>query len=385
MSTTATFSEADLRAIRRTFLTRKATPEEIRLVLRPKQRSWQMLKMAWWNPVFLALPMWPVARHVLMDIEHFGGRLVPDFWATCCLLILLHVLTYVLLPGAFVARFELVLHPGNINLGMAGLGFEQRRHAGCCAIVNRRLWCNFLVEMIPYALLRRWWQLPLPLGAGAAAIERILKPANQALRDSLQAGGSRAALMGTSRRTLLAKAFGEAIVTDNEIVLLLPPAGGWFLIGSLLGVCGGYWAAMLWTWLNEPWITRHDELGRFICELRGTPLWLPAAIAFLITAIFFLLADPWVRRALAVVPRGQRLLQIWKGGRARGEYPWEENHIYIADWRNHETLASQLYVKTRAWSGWKPAQRHFDEYTMAMYALDAWAMGQPIPWENEDG
>jgi hypothetical protein len=386
MNTAASFSEAELRAIRRTFLTRKATPEEIRLVLRPKQRSWQMVRMGFVVPLLMGFPVWMVAREVFKDVEQIKGLAVADFWAGLCLLALLHVLIFGLLPAVYVARFELILRPGKLYVEMSGLGFEQRRHAGCCAIVNRRLWCDFTVDSVPYELLRRWWQLPLPMGKGAAAIAQMLKTANLALHDSLEAGGSRSAILDTSRRKLLAQAFGEAITTDNEVVLLLPPATSWLLVGGLLGGALGATVAGIWDAYHGLWVGQYVSGPQVVLwNLRAMPIWLPTLAAYFLTAVPCLLADPWVRRALAVVPRGQRLLQIWKGGRARGEYPWEENHIYIADWRNHETLASQLYVKTRAWSGWKPAQHHFEEYTMAMYALDAWAMGKPVPWENEDG
>jgi hypothetical protein len=143
-------------------------------------------------------------------------------------------------------------------------------------------------------------------------------------------------------------------------------------------------AAALWEAYYGPW--RYQivpGLNETVWRVRAMPLWGPTLFAFLLAAIPCLLADPWVRRALAIVPRGRNLLRIQVGGRIRGEYRFSDEYITIPDWRGLETLASQLYVTTPAWSGYKPAERYFDAFTMANYTLDAWAMGDALPWEDD--
>jgi hypothetical protein len=384
MNEAATFSDAELRAIRRTFYTRKATPEEVYLVVRPTRRSWHMARMPIALIVVLAINVVLNLRGKVFSsgLPEFEDILVPEFWGTCCAITLLVLLVFYLLPGAYPPRFELVLRPGGGDVTMRGFGFAQTRPASCCCIANRHLWCSFYVDTIRYAMLRRWWQLLLPPGQGAAAVAGVLAPAQAALRALLASGGGQSEMFLSASRTLWAKAFGEALVTENEVVLILPPAGWSLWIGAVIGGALGGTGVLLWQgWHSLIWGYYTPDM-QVVKGLSSIPMWLPSALVILYTGFVCMWADPWFRRAVAVVPKGQAKIRIQIGRRTIGEFPFWSYSIFVSDGRGHETVSSYLWVRTPAWTGTKGAEPHFEEHVTAVWRLKSWA---GVSTEEEDG
>ncbi len=384
MSEAATFSDAELRAIRRTFYTRKATPEEVCLVVRPTRRSWHMARYPIALVVVLGLNVVLGLREKVFSSgqPEFQDILVSEFWGTCCAITLLVLLVFYLLPGAYPPRFELVLRPGGGDVTMRGFGFAQTRPASCCSIANRHLWCSFYVDTIRYAMLRRWWQLLLPPGQGAAAVAAVLAPARAALRALLASGGGQSEMSLSASRTLWANAFGEALVTDNEVVLMLPPAGWSVWIGAVIGCVLGGTGVLLWQgWHSLVWGYYTPDM-QVVKGLSSIPMWLPSAIVILYTGLVCMWADPWFRRAVAVVPKGQARIRIQIGKRAVGEFPFWIDSIFVGDGRGHETVSSYLWVRTPAWTGTKGAEPRFEEHVTAVWRLKSWA---GVSTEEEDG
>jgi hypothetical protein len=372
MTATATFSEADLRAIRRTFYARRATPEEVCLVLRPRKRSWHTVLTGLPFTAMLAISIGiGIGMKAFQHDEQFGEILRAEFWGVCLFAFFGVLLVLVLLPDAYLPRFELVLRPGDKDIRMRGFGFEQRRPGGCCSVANRHLWCNFYADSVRYALVRRWWQFLLPIGWGAAALNRVLQPAKEALRDLVASGGGQAEMLRSTDRTLWAMAFGEAFVTENEVVLMLPPPN-WYI--WVAGVPASLAAGMLMFWhgFKGPISCHRNAADEVICTISQVPMWVPSAILILYIGFWAAWADPWFRRALAILPKGKELIQIRVGKRTLGEYPFHEYSIYISDGRGLEYVSSYLWVDTPAWRGTKGAESRFTEFQTAVMRLQVW-------------
>jgi hypothetical protein len=366
------FSEDDLRAIRRTVYVQRATSEEICLLMRPKRKGWQMFRVAWFFPILVGAAFAFSSYDKVFDNNAgFGPVLIPAYWGTLGLIVGLDVLLFFLLPLRYLPRFELILRPGVDHVTMRGFGFEQACHGGCCGLVNRGLWCNLTVDTIPYAWLRRWWQSAVPPWAGVAAIRRLLQPAKEHLTEIVANGGGQDEAIRSSSRSLWANAFGEAFMTKDEAVITLPPAGWWAWFGAiplLFGTTG----PLFWHLFVAPWHGWYGAEHHPVYALNRTPLWVPSALAFLINAIFCIWADPWFRRALAIIPRGQRRIRIRVGGRIKGEYPFWGS-IDLNDQRGNDTITSLLYVRTPAWSGFLYVEPRFQECEMAVWTLTNWA------------
>jgi hypothetical protein len=372
MTAPATFSDSDLRAIKRTFYTRKATPEEVCLLLRPRKRSWHTVLTGLPFTAFLAISIGiGIGMKAFEPDEQFGEILRAEFWGVCLFAFFSVLLIFVLLPDAYLPRFGLVLRPGDKEILMRGFGFEQRRPGGCCSVANRHLWCNFYVDSVRYALVRRWWQFPLPIGRGAAAINRVLEPARNALRDLVASGDGHAEMLRSTDRTLWAMAFGEAFVTENEVVLMLLPPKWYIWLGTLPAALG---AGMLTFWygFNWPISGYYNAAKEVVRTISWVPMWLPSAILILYVGLVSVWSDPWFRRALAILPKGKEVIQIRVGKRTLGEFPFGEYTIYVSDGRGLEYVSSYLWVDTLAWTGTKGAEGRMTEFQTAVMRLRVW-------------
>jgi hypothetical protein len=388
MEAAGIFSDADLRAIKRTFLTRKATPEEVCLVVQPRRLSAHMLTLLFPFVGILAIGFWLSIAPRIFEITVESGSLyelrdvlVDRFWAASAIVLLLLVVSFVLVPLAFLPRFEITVRPGSHVVTMRGLGVEQERLASCCLVINHYLWCTFSVDRIGYSLLRRWWQLPWPILKGATALERTFAPARAALSALVACGKGQEEMMDSARRFLWARSFGEAFLTGSEVVVVLPPAGWFVWPGALVGA-GGLGSGILFWHAFHSLVWGHDGAdGSLVWELSRVPIWAPSAIAILYTACVSLWADPWFRRAVAVIPRGLQRIRIQVGKRVRGEVWFHDWTIYVSDNRGSESMLDYLHVDTRFWSGTKWARR-LEEFSLAEQELKKWA-GLSAPAEGD--
>ena len=387
MEAAGIFSDADLRAIRRTFLTRKATPEEVCLVVRPRRLSAHgvvlLLPFVGVLAMTFAIAIGPHIFRIapVSDLYDLRDLLLDRFWAACTIVILLIVTTFILVPLACLPRFEVSVRPGDQIVVMRGLGFEQERLASCCLVFNRYLWCTFSVDRIGYSLLRRWWQFPWPILKGAAALDRAFAPARAALKALLEGGKGQAEMMDSVRRFVWARSFGEAFLTGNDVVVVLPPAGWFVWPGAVVGCVGLGMGTFFWHEFVGPVWGYNAADGSLVWKLSRIPMWLPSAIAIVYTAFVSLWADPWFRRAVAVVPRGLKRIRIQVGKRVRGESWFYDWSICVSDNRGSESMLDYLHVDTRFWSGTKWARRP-EEFSVAEQQLKEWA-GLSAPAEGD--
>lgn len=163
---------------------------------------------------------------------------------------------------------------------------------------------------------------------------------------------------------------------------MLPPAGWSLWIGAVIGCVLGGTGVMVWHSFYSLIWGYHTPDNQVVWELSSVPMWLPSAIVILYTGLVCMWADPWFRRAVAVVPKGQSKIRIQIGKRTVGEYPFWTDSIFVSDGRGHETVSSYLWVRTPAWTGTKGAEPRFEEHVTAVWRLKSWA---GVSTEEEDG
>jgi hypothetical protein len=373
MSTIATFSGKELRAIKRTFYTRKATPDEVCLVVRPRKRSWHMIVMPFLPGAVLPWLVWyPLGKHVLSPWSDraIGAALLTEFWAASGFVALLTLLLFVLLPCAYLPLFEVTIRPADSVVRMRGFGFEQNRPVAFCSIANHHLWCTLSVDRVGYRVTRRWWQTPLLIRAGSAAIARALTPGRASRTALTTSGQGLNETMESDRRFAWVRCFGEAFVTENEAVLILPPPN-WHIFPIVFAVPFLAVAAAIWHGFHGPTHTYYTADDKVVWSLCSIPMWLPSAIIMLYTGLLAIWADPWFRRAVAIIPKGLGRIRIQVGGRVLGETYFFDDSICVSDNRGSE-YPDYLFVSTRYWRGSKSAWR-VDECLKAERALKEWA------------
>ena len=108
---------------------------------------------------------------------------------------------------------------------------------------GRRL--PFLTCAFVHPAVRRWWQTLIPITRAAHVVAGALAPATTALRELVLAGGGHAEMLLSTERMLWARTFGEAFVTEDEVVVMLVPQGWWAWFASLILIFGGS-AAIFW-------------------------------------------------------------------------------------------------------------------------------------------
>jgi hypothetical protein len=374
MDVVTTFSDSELRTLQRAFCVRKATPEEVCLVVRPRRRSMHLALMGIATALLLGAAMHFSGLKAYDLDSAVGGLLVPSFWWACVLVACLDILVFFLVPGAYAPRFELVLRPGGRDITMRGLGFQQHRLASCCSVANRYLWCNFYVDTIRYTLARRWWQTLIPITRAAHVAARALAPATTALRELVLGGGGHAEMLLSTERMLWARTFGEAFVTEDEVVVMLVPQGWWAWFASLILIFGGS-AAIFWPMaICPPAYCYYATRDAVTCSVSKIPMWLPAALVILAVALICIWVDPWFRRAVAVIPKGQRRIRIQVGKRSLGEFPFfGDLTIWVSDGRGSDMVSSYLWIRTPVWKGTTGVGSRYEEAVVAVAQLQRWA------------
>jgi hypothetical protein len=378
MNLSSSFAPGDLRAIKRTFYTRTATPNEVCLELRPRKRCWHLVMTGLFEAVMVTTAVGILMAPKMLGRHELGDVLETEFWATCLFIGCGFLLVFVLLPDACLPRFELVLRSDSNHVLLRGFGVEQRAHGGCCSVGNRYLWCNFYVDGVRYALVRRWWQLPLPVLRGASALRGPLTRA-KALLDSVRSSAEgRQELRRSADRRLYVKVFGEALFSDSEAVLVLPPAAWYIWIGMVGCALVGCMAIIFGHAFYSP-IGYYTVGDHFVPYVKWMPMWLPTAILLLCTAIAAYWADPWFRRAVLVLPKGEQSIRVQVGGRTVGEGSFGAYTICLDD-----DEGSYFFMNTRYWSGSKSTAFREGACSDAIERLHIWT-GLVHPPEASDG
>jgi hypothetical protein len=231
---------------------------------------------------------------------------------------------------------------------------------------------NFYVDTIRYTLVRRWWQTLIPITRAAHVVAGALAPATTDLRELLLRGGGHAEMLLSTERMLWAKAFGEAFVTDNEVVVMLLPKMwyGW-AVGLIVMVTSSL-TILYWRFYPSTYCF-YATKDVVVCNISAIPLWLPSVLFTLCMAAVCYWVDPWFRRAVAVIPKGQRRIRIRVGRRSLGEFPFlGDLTIWVSDGKGTEML-SCLWVRTPAWKGTTSAESNFKEFVVAVAQLQRWA------------
>jgi hypothetical protein len=377
MNLASTFDPASLRAIKRTFYARVATPDEVCLQLRPRKRSWHMV-LTGLTEVVAAGTTCAMDFPRMLGRREFAGLLDVEIWAAFLFILCGFLMVFVLLPDAYLPRFELVLRANSKHLLVRGFGIEQRSHLGCCAVGNRFLWCNFYVDGVRYALVRRWWQFPIPIGHGGTILKEMVTRAKALLDAVKSTSEGREELQRSADRCLWARVFGEALVSEHEVALVLNPPD-WFIPVGFFGcaVIGGLILLLGHTFYSP--IGYHTVAGTAVPYIKWMPLWLPTAIVLLCTAVAGCWADPWFRRAVMVLPKGEQTTRIQVGGRTVGEGGFDEYTIC-----QDGDEGAYLYMNSRYWTGSKGTAFKEEACRAAIERLQIWT-GFRKPKEGSDG
>jgi hypothetical protein len=387
METTASFTPAELKALRRAFQVKTATPDEVCLTIRPLRRSSYMV-------------LWGLGLAVLFAIgailpTNSGHATRPPFGAAWALATASTVVLFLLLPHLYRPTFDFVIRPGARPITMRGFGFTQERGAAFCRVVDRVFWCGVYVDNVPYAIRRRWWQVGLTRKS-ARVLATTLTPAQAELMAEHCDGNLRSRILRSTDRTLWARCFGEAVVTDNEAVFLLPPPAWhmwWMGAASLVGVV----ALLAWsTILIKLWTTGPPTLAEAPMQvleafwehrtrwLASWPTLLPPSLLVAIVATVSIYADPWFRRAVAVVPRGQQRIQIRIGGRQLTDSPLLPEMIWAEDAneRESDTGIDRVGLSVPGWHGQRSCRLKVGLIQAAVDRLYIWASTPASPGEQ---
>jgi hypothetical protein len=382
-SVPAVFEWRDVQAIADTFCAKKATPLEIVLRLGPKRRSKHFLVSA----ILLFTPVGFVIKSFYDQIDRAAEAAKPimqaelgDLWT---MIIASAILLFVVLPKALLPSFELVLRPKSSTIVLRGMGFEQERLAGCCNATGRLLWSTFFVDSVGYSVLRRWWQTPLPTAPGVDALGRILAPAQQALADVLERGGGQGEVFDSVDRMLWATVFGEAFVSETELAVLLPTpvwhmVFGWVLPFLLLSGA---------SWLIGQYQAYPDyDLWLLGQRLSGFPPWLPPVAAMLYAVLAAVLADSLIRRAMMVIPKGRKQIELRVGKRVRKAIPIDYDNFALHRGDDIADVGGYIAIKTRGWSGtFGPNGLRVQQMELALLRLLQWAGVQKEREGNRHG
>jgi hypothetical protein len=384
METATTFTPAELKALRRAFQVKTATPDEVCLTIRPLRRSvfvWAC-GLGWVLILGFGFGLGVGDSACTRFTQEVRRVLAPRFWNVCLPLGALIVLFFGVLPHLYRPVFRLFIRPAGGPVRMRGFGYEQERESGFCRVRKRLLGCGVRIDDVPYSIARRWWQIG-PTGKAVAALQNALDPGQGTLRATVSAG-QMSEMLRSGDRTLWASCFGEALITSNEAVLLLPPPM-WHMwwTGAF-----GFFASMSLVFGNT--------LVPEVFELTpgfgiGYPFWvnpvlmfLPSGVMVTIAGLVAICADPWFRRAVAVVPRGQQRIQIRIGGRQITDSPLLPEMIWAEDanQREHDTGIDRVGLCVPGWHGQRSCRLKVGLIQAAVDRLYIWA-STPASSESE--
>lgn len=388
--TATAFTPAELKALRRAFHVKSATADEVCLAIRPLRRS---------AFVWACGLGWIVAAGLGLILsggssDHESNRvLIEAAWRTAFVAVTLAILLFVVLPHIYRPVFDLVVRPGGQPITMRGFGYEQRRGAAFCQPIDRLFWCGVRVDNVSYAILRRWWQIG-HVHAAAATLETAWACARSTLASVLRDGAPPREMLDSADRTLWAACFGEAFLTDYQVVFLLPPPmwhmwwNGLALFLSSVILCFGY---LFWRHAGIP-----PEIGALPsaeitayfenrdCWFATWPTLIPPIVPIVLAGLVAIYADPWFRRAVAVIPRGQQRIQIRIGGRQITDSPLLPEMIWAEDAneREHDTGIDRVGLRVPGWKGQRSCRLKVGLIQAAIDRLEKWA-STPVSTEEE--
>jgi hypothetical protein len=171
------------------------------------------------------------------------------------------------------------------------------------------------------------------------------------------------------------------MVTENEIVLPLPPHA--YLMFSWMWVLAGGCGLWLWHAYHDPFHALPATNGGGVDYVScAVPLWLPSVVLILFVGLHGMWADPWFRRALAIIPKGLRQIRVQVGNRVIGESHFERTSIFVTEEDDDDT--GYLCVRTPFWNGTRWAW-HWIECYEAEGELKKWAGWPTLPGEEGHG
>lgn len=351
MTTATTFSEAELRAIRRAFRTRKAMPEEVCLLIRP---TWEMGHRTFQNVWIAVLLLGPTCRNystITAAEPPAQAVLYPAWWTAFLLFVAAYLFVFWVLPRWGLPSFEVVIRPGAKSIVMRALGFERVLPASFCWFEAGRLFPLVKIGTEPYPICRRWWQPPLTTGAVACrALEKAVALAHSGAVGEVYPGGRQDDTFEALQRQHWGAIVSEPIFTEKEMAFLLPTPNWHSFFGQILS-CLAALSASIWSFYQFPDVEKDAEV--IAGHLQSSPLWLASMLVLLYAGIVDALADPWIRRAVAIIPRGKGLIVIRLGKRIAGEFPILDSTFRTGrsgGYDIHEPNAD-LRIDTPAWSG----------------------------------
>jgi len=366
----AVFEWNDLEAVRNTFDTRKATPTEICLRLRPRRRSRHFIVTA----VMLLTPVGGVMRYLYDQIAQLSDQaqaiLSPEIDDAWIMILGASFLFFVVLPRVLLPSFDLVIRPGERTVVLRGMGFEQQRLAGFCSASGRFLRSTFRVDSVGYSILRRWWQLPIPTTAGIAALNKMLAPSQAALKDLLTSGGGSNEVSDSVGRMLWVTVFGEAFLTEKELAVLLPTPTWHIFLGwtgaPLLGLAVDYWHE------GHP-LDIFPDPALIAAHLSWMPPWFPALLVVVYGSAVAMWADAWIRRAVMVLPKGQQVLELRAGKRVLDTIPIDDRTFSLHCGDDIQEPGSYIGIKAGSFSGTYGFGSSLQDLKLALVRLMEWA------------
>jgi hypothetical protein len=367
--TTTEFAKDDLTAIKRAFRTSKATPEEVRLLVRPWRGSGHRL----WTKIVFATSfgsVWEYHHAISMAEPPAQAILFPAWWTAFLLVLGTYLTIFFILPRIGLPSFHVVVRPGAKTVVLRGFGFERELPACLCSFEPGKLGCTFKVDLAlsicrthrkwwrrvsslgvlsSYSVRRKWWR---PLSSAAVPCDALNEAFTQARLDMVEvvtSGSDPDKLVPPLQRTNWRAFLNEAFVSENEIAFLLPPPNWHYYFGWIIS-WGAAVVADIWDWTHLPDVEKDVEV--IASHLHSFPLWLPTTLALLYAGTVDYLADPWMRRAVAIIRKGRGSIMIRVGKRIRGEFPIDASTFktFSEQYDIHEPTVF-LGINTCAWSG----------------------------------
>jgi len=349
--TTTEFAKDDLTAITRAFRTSKATPEEVRLLVRPLRGSGHRLvtKIVFATALFGSV--WGYHHTIATADPPAQAVLFPAWWTAFLLVLGTYLMIFFILPRIGLPSFEVVVRPGAKTVIVRGFGFERELPACLCSFELGKLGCTFKIEWSrsSYRVRRKWWQPWFPAAVPCDALNEAFTQARIDMVEVVATDSDPSKMVPPVRQNNWRAFLKEAFVTENEIAFLLPPPNWHYYFGTIIS-WGAAVVADIWDWTHLPDVEKDVEV--IASHLHAFPLWLPTMLALLYAGTVDYLADPWMRRAMAIVPKGQGCIVIRVGKRILGKFP--------IDASTFKTFSEQydiyqptvfLQVNTPAWSG----------------------------------
>jgi hypothetical protein len=382
--TTTEFAKEDLIAIKRAFRTSKATPEEVRLLVRPLRIDvirWALMASL---AILSAGSMSMFYRSIQSSDEAVRSVVSPIWWNALLLIFGTFLMVFFILPRALSPMIEVVVRPGAKSVTLRGFGVEQEWPAHLCSAEVSKIRCSFKIDSDWYRIGRRFWQLGFSSSIPCDAINEAFAPARIAMFEAIRGGGGQRSVSPMLQRHNWHAIFSEAFVAETEMVFLLPSTGWQFYFGTVIPF-GASFVAMAWDITHQP--NFEKDLEVILAHIRSFPLWLPSVLVLLYTGLVGYLANPWNLRAVAIIPRGQGRIVIRVGKRVLGDFPILDSTFTVSS-SQYDIFQPDIIlgIHTPAWSGKEgTGLRTEDDLFAAIADLRAFAGVTEAPRITLDG